>query len=155
MSETFFSDVWYYAEGDKPVGPITLKDLIAILSHISDARNVLVWQHGFPNWKKAETIRELASVIIKPPPITPSIDPPRLRGPTMLTDSENVPNSSSTASYPLHKATIANRVLVGLTVALISCVVWRIYLIQQVLDLVRLYGFGHIPVNQMPHRLIR
>jgi hypothetical protein len=65
---------WYYAEGDKPVGPLSLHDITAILSHVSDARRVLVWRDGFPNWIEAENVPDLAPYLIKPvaPPVSPS-----------------------------------------------------------------------------------
>jgi hypothetical protein len=68
------SDNWYYAEGNKSVGPISLADLAAILSRVSDARNVLVWRDSFKSWEKAETVPELVPYVIKPPPLP--ISPP-------------------------------------------------------------------------------
>lgn len=63
------SDAWYYAEGDKAVGPITLADLIAILSRVSTAQSVPVWRDGLPNWVEAKDVPELAPHVIKPPPL--------------------------------------------------------------------------------------
>jgi hypothetical protein len=62
------SDAWYYAEGDKAVGPVTLADLKKLLSLVSNAKDVLVWKPGFANWEKAETVPDLA-LVPKPPPI--------------------------------------------------------------------------------------
>ncbi len=61
--------IWYYAEGDKSVGPISLADLIAILSRVSIAQSVLVWRDGLPNWVEAKDVPELAVHVIKPPPL--------------------------------------------------------------------------------------
>jgi hypothetical protein len=62
---------WYYAEGDKPVGPISLADLISILSRVSKAESVLVWRDGLPTWIEAKNLPELAPHLITPPPLTP------------------------------------------------------------------------------------
>lgn len=63
------SDAWYYAEGDKSVGPVTLKALKVILSRLTDARDVLIWHAGFAGWQKAATIRELSETFTQPPTI--------------------------------------------------------------------------------------
>lgn len=60
---------WYYAEGDKSVGPISLADLRSVLSLISDASRVLVWRNGFTGWMTAGEVPELAPYVIKPPPL--------------------------------------------------------------------------------------
>ena len=69
------SDIWYYSDGEKSVGPISLFDLTAILSIVSNAKDVLVWQNGFEHWKRAADVPELASFVIKPPPLPP-LPPP-------------------------------------------------------------------------------
>jgi hypothetical protein len=70
------SDAWYYAEGDKSIGPIALADLIAILSRVSKAQSVLVWRDGLSNWVEAKDLPELAPHVVKPPPL-PSRRPVR------------------------------------------------------------------------------
>lgn len=60
-------DSWYYAEGDKPVGPISRADLVAILSRVSGAGNALVWREGFPNWIRAKDVSELIPAVTTPP----------------------------------------------------------------------------------------
>src|SRR5271156_4468875 len=81
-------DLWYYAEGDKSVGPLSLSDMTAILSRVSDARNVFVWREGFANWIKAENVPDLAPYVIRPPasPISP---------PLGLQESKAAPTSPS------------------------------------------------------------
>jgi hypothetical protein len=64
---------WYYAEGDKPVGPLPLADLITILTRVSGARDVLVWRDGLAGWTRAELVAELTSHVIKPPLVPPPI----------------------------------------------------------------------------------
>lgn len=73
------SDIWYYAEGQKKVGPLTLAQLAAILSRVSVAKEVLVWRSGLAGWEKAENVKELAAYLISPPPLptpSPIVAPP-------------------------------------------------------------------------------
>jgi hypothetical protein len=73
------TDDWYYAAGDKSVGPLSLADLITILSRVSNAKDVLVWRAGFEQWQRAATAAELAPFVVKPPKPPPSALPfPRL-----------------------------------------------------------------------------
>ncbi len=67
--------VWYYLEGNISVGPLSLPDIAAILSRVSDARNVLVWREGFASWIEAEHVADLAPFVLKPP--APPVSPPR------------------------------------------------------------------------------
>jgi uncharacterized protein DUF4339 len=62
------SDPWYYAEDGKTVGPITLTDLMLVLSRTPNSNNVYVWTEGFEDWEKAENVKELASIMDKGPP---------------------------------------------------------------------------------------
>ena len=41
------NDIWYYAEGDKPVGPLSLTDMIAFLSRVSNAKKFLFGETVF------------------------------------------------------------------------------------------------------------
>src|SRR5262249_47484268 len=67
------TDIWYYAGGGKAVGPLSLTDLTAMLSHDLDPTNVLIWRAGFKQWQRAETVPELEAFVIKPPPLPPSL----------------------------------------------------------------------------------
>jgi GYF domain 2 len=80
------NNVWYYAQGDKSIGPLTLSELKAILSCVSEAKNVLVWRDSFSSWIRAENVPELAACLIKPPPLSAS--PPRLPEQTMKAHRE-------------------------------------------------------------------
>lgn len=53
------SDVWYYANGRERVGPIDAQALKAALAQRPDAKDVLVWQPGFADWKRAGEVAEL------------------------------------------------------------------------------------------------
>jgi hypothetical protein len=84
------SDIWYYAEGDRSVGPLTLHELKAILSGISEAKNILVWQNTFTSWVRAENVPELAVLVIKPP-VLPSSPPSVPSLPPMLPRDRLIP----------------------------------------------------------------
>jgi hypothetical protein len=60
------NNTWYYSEGDKSVGPLSLADLTTRLSRVSNARGVLVWRDGFSSWVRAENVPELAAHIPAP-----------------------------------------------------------------------------------------
>lgn len=64
--------LWYYAEGSETLGPVTLAELIGILSGLSDARKVLVWHEGFDDWKTSDSVREIAEQLFRPPPLRPT-----------------------------------------------------------------------------------
>jgi hypothetical protein len=68
-------NIWYYAEAGKSVGPLSLADLMAILSRGSDDRGIMVWRNGFSGWVRAEEVPELAALIIKPPPLPQELEP--------------------------------------------------------------------------------
>jgi hypothetical protein len=59
---------WHYAEGEKTVGPLDLKEMQIALSENSNPSNLWVWKVGFKDWKRAEDVPELAEVISTPPP---------------------------------------------------------------------------------------
>src|SRR5664280_1338551 len=172
------ADIWYFAQADQPVGPMPLADLKTALSLKSDARTVLVWQPSFSNWKKAEDVPELVAVVIKPPPIKPAeIRPPPFRpseaaAPSapkesnektpkqlkereafLVVDSKHIRDAAQSPAQLVRQADRANRILAGLTVAFVGCMAWRIYLFQVTLDLVRTYGYGHVPQTMIPQGL--
>jgi hypothetical protein len=62
---------WYYVEGDKTVGPLSLTDIRTILSRVSNAGSVFVWRDGFTGWMTADSVAELAPSVLKPPPLPP------------------------------------------------------------------------------------
>jgi|ERR1039458_7021062 hypothetical protein len=69
------TNVWYYALEGKSVGPLSLADMMAILSRVSNAKDVLVWQNGYEHWKRAANVPELAAVCNLPPPL--QVDTPK------------------------------------------------------------------------------
>jgi hypothetical protein len=85
---------WYYAEGERAIGPLSLSDLRKILRAVSEWRKVLIWREGFDRWTRAGDVPEL---IPTPPPIPKAASPvPSVRSgipPAELIDSkkEEVP----------------------------------------------------------------
>jgi hypothetical protein len=63
------SDNWYYADGDRQGGPVTLQALKKALASMDNPKHVLVWCGRFQDWKAAEEVPELNSVF--PPPLPP------------------------------------------------------------------------------------
>jgi hypothetical protein len=53
------SDSWYYAASEGRVGPLNLRQLKTTLSTLPDAKDVLVWRNGLPDWKRARDLPEL------------------------------------------------------------------------------------------------
>jgi YidC/Oxa1 family membrane protein insertase len=73
------SDIWYYGDGGKSVGPLSLADLAKVLSSRgTSAKDVLVWRSGFEQWQRAEIVPELVALVSSPPqpPLLPSTSPP-------------------------------------------------------------------------------
>ena len=54
------TEFWYYAEGAETRGPLSLDELLPMLARIADPRQVMIWRHGFEDWKAVEEVRELA-----------------------------------------------------------------------------------------------
>lgn len=69
------TDLWYYAEGEKTRGPLPIDELISLLVGISDPRRIMIWRHGFDDWKPVEEVREVAQQVFRPPPLKP-VPPP-------------------------------------------------------------------------------
>ena len=69
-------ELWYYAEGEDTRGPISAVDLVALLSTIPDPRTVVIWRHGFEDWKRTDEVPEIARQVVRPPPRRPKASPP-------------------------------------------------------------------------------
>jgi hypothetical protein len=81
------ADLWYYAEGGQQRGPIPLSELLPLLGRIADPRYVMVWRHGFNDWKPVEEVREIAQQLFRPPPLRQAPPPdPVIREPTVPAD---------------------------------------------------------------------
>jgi hypothetical protein len=69
------SDIWYYADQNGPVGPITIRDLKDALATFSDPKSVFVWRDGFASWTRAGDVSELKAPVAAaavPPPLPPA-----------------------------------------------------------------------------------
>lgn len=66
------NDIWYYADGNNTIGPVSREDILKVLSRTSNAKNILVWRDGFSEWQKAGSVPDFAVHIVLPPPLPPS-----------------------------------------------------------------------------------
>ena len=69
------TDLWYYAEGRESRGPLSLSEMVPLLARVADPRHVMIWHHGFDDWKAVEDVREVAQQLFRPPPLR-SAPPP-------------------------------------------------------------------------------
>ena len=77
------ADVWYCADQNRPVGPLTFEGLLEKLVTLSNSADALVWCSKFSEWKRAADVSELKAHVLVPPPL-PS---PRAVGPAHDRDS--------------------------------------------------------------------
>lgn len=63
------SDVWYFADRNGRVGPLTLQALKEALSTFPNTNDVLVWRVGFQDWKPARDVVELSGESPLSPPL--------------------------------------------------------------------------------------
>jgi hypothetical protein len=80
------TDLWYYTQGEETLGPLSIAELVPLLARIADPRRVLIWRHGFEDWKPVEDVREVAEQLFRPPPLrlgSPKPPPPPVREPTV------------------------------------------------------------------------
>lgn len=94
--------VWWYANGDKKIGAISLNELLQQL--VSDQINLetLVWKQGWENWLKLRDAEEIHPQVLEtiraqqakiPPPLPPSISGPTPI-PHQLSSVSTAPSSS-------------------------------------------------------------
>jgi GYF domain 2 len=67
--------MWFYADGDRSIGPLTLAALKDKLAESEIPRGVLVWREGFSRWQRAGDVPELMDQFTTPPPIPPPPPP--------------------------------------------------------------------------------
>jgi hypothetical protein len=79
------ADTWYFGEAGEARGPFSLKELAGALRKLSDPRKILVWRHGFEDWKPIDDVPEISVELSQPPPLpksslpnVPRIGPPPL-----------------------------------------------------------------------------
>jgi hypothetical protein len=76
-------DIWYLFDERGKLGPLGLRSLRMTLATYQNARDIPVWRDGFPDWKRAEDIPELAATVLAPPTLRHPRRPPK-REPTQL-----------------------------------------------------------------------
>ena len=63
-------DGWFYANDDKPVGPLSFDALIANLRSMSNPETAGVWHASLTDWRIAKDVPQIAACISRPPPIS-------------------------------------------------------------------------------------
>jgi hypothetical protein len=124
------TDVWYYAEGNKPVGPYGLQALVAALANRPDADNTLVWSKSLGDWHRLTEVEELR-VHFTPPPISPPPTPwsvPRVSAPSpkpTVQASSTVQETGAAAEVSESKWSVKKFTLgaIGLVATLIAAAV--------------------------------
>jgi hypothetical protein len=71
LGENNLSDIWYYADYNGRIGPVTLQQLKETLPRLSEPENVLVWRAGFTDWMRAGEVPEFRGQTSIPPPPPP------------------------------------------------------------------------------------
>jgi hypothetical protein len=61
------SDVWYYVDSERAVGPLALADLAKALRSRPRWKATPVWCEGLADWQKAGDVAELYKWIVTPP----------------------------------------------------------------------------------------
>jgi hypothetical protein len=64
------SNIWYLAQGESSLGPMTLPELVSKISTAPSPEDASVWRPGFSDWQKAPSVREIADCLFIPPPLT-------------------------------------------------------------------------------------
>jgi hypothetical protein len=66
---------WFYAEGERSVGPVSFDALTAVLLRTPDPGQISVWRAGFEDWRLAKDVPELAGRITRQAPAVAAPDP--------------------------------------------------------------------------------
>jgi GYF domain 2 len=107
---------WFYAEADKPVGPVTSDALVSLLRNMSEPGKVKVWRTGFPDWQDAKDVPQIFDQISRPPPLSGK----RLeRTPELVREAQPTEKKNETKSG--QKNTLGRVVLV-IALAIVLCV---------------------------------
>ena len=67
--------IWYYADRNERIGPLTLEELKGTLQTLANPADVLVWCEKFSDWRRAGDVSELRVQVIVPPPLPPRPPP--------------------------------------------------------------------------------
>jgi GYF domain 2 len=72
-------DTWYLFDETGKLGPLGLRSLRMTLATYQNARDIPVWRDGFPEWKRAEDIPELAATVLAPSTLRHPRRPPKIK----------------------------------------------------------------------------
>lgn len=65
------SDIWYYVDSGRTVGPLVVSELVHEIRARPDWKDTLVWSQGFADWQKAADVSELEKWLIASPVAPP------------------------------------------------------------------------------------
>jgi len=109
-------DGWFYAEGERPIGPVTCDALVALLRNTSDPGKVKVWRTSFPDWQDAKDVPQIFDQISRPPPLSGK----RLeRTPELVREAQPTEKKNETKSA---QKTTLGRVVLVIALAIVLCV---------------------------------
>lgn len=64
---------WFYAEGNKPIGPISFEEVVRLIKASPGERH-FVWTEGMAEWHEARTLPAFADALRSlPPPLTAAV----------------------------------------------------------------------------------
>ena len=110
---------WFYAEGEKSVGPVSFEALTAALLRAPEPGQTSVWRTGFADWQLAKDVPELAGRILKRAPAVVAIDPHMDRWTTVETEADRswIDDGLAAAARRRWPYAVAAVVAAGLVVA--------------------------------------
>jgi hypothetical protein len=109
---------WYYAQGDRQVGPVSAKELKQAAADGAVQPTTLVWTEGMKDWKEARSIKGLAGLWPAPTPATHPPIPVRRTMPVAkpATNKAQPPEPELASSDPVTAVSVAQQGwLIGLT----------------------------------------
>jgi len=67
-----FEKMYYYAKDKKPIGPLSIDEIEALIKDKKINANTLLWSSGMENWQKAKRVEEIESLfnLLTPPPLS-------------------------------------------------------------------------------------
>jgi hypothetical protein len=98
---------WFYAEGQRRMGPVARRELVDALLQLTDPRSCLVWRRGLQAWTPAAEVPEIdrmlatvahadaRSPMATPAPVAPPAEAPRRRVATPRTRPHARPEALS------------------------------------------------------------
>lgn len=91
---------WFYAQGDKRLGPVELDQLVEMIVTGQLPATSLVWRHGLGEWVAAGKVPEIAGHLPPPLPGGPPAPMPRPAAAPLATPPSGAASSPSAAPRP-------------------------------------------------------